>query len=299
MITLEPHYNIDCSGGDPFETPETRARGDWYGVHGVPVVWIDGSRNVLGASNCETAYNAYLDAISERLAETGGLSPIAIEGQYVPHEFGIDVLATCRLVDPASLAMLQATIVVIESNIYAADPEYFDDTWNHVVRMIHNQEITLVNQGDEAVIAITLPLDPEWNTDEIDVVALVQQNGLDLEIYQGALLERYTSAIEEDGIAAALATGIDLCNPNPFYSQTEIGFFLTPEAVNRPVRVEVFDFSGRRITSLLNGRVSPGAHTLTWDGRNDLGVPVGNGVYLVRLDTWSTSRSEKLVLIRD
>ena len=56
-----------------------------------------------------------------------------------------------------------------------------------------------------------------------------------------------------------------------------------PAAVE--ARLELFDLTGRRIRTLLSGAVSAGERRVSWDRRDDHGVPVESGVYFARLWT--------------
>lgn len=49
------------------------------------------------------------------------------------------------------------------------------------------------------------------------------------------------------------------------------------------VRLEVFDVAGRRVTALTAADYPAGVHTVSWDGRDDAGRPLGAGVYFVRM----------------
>jgi len=76
--------------------------------------------------------------------------------------------------------------------------------------------------------------------------------------------------------------------PNPFNPQTTIAFDL---AVPGAVDVAVYDLTGARVR-LLDERTYPaGRHSLVWDGRDDAGVRVASGMYLLRLkaggEVWS------------
>ncbi len=86
--------------------------------------------------------------------------------------------------------------------------------------------------------------------------------------------------------------------PNPFNSSTTISFSLSPSAgrggIQGGVRLAIYDLSGRLVTDLLGSTgVSAGNHKVVWDARD---VPAG--VYLVRLEAGSQTRTQKLVLMR-
>jgi hypothetical protein len=68
--------------------------------------------------------------------------------------------------------------------------------------------------------------------------------------------------------------------PNPFNPVTTINFEL-PQAGQ--VTIEVYDILGRRTTTLVDEFYAPGAHTVTWDGRDINRNEVSSGVYYIRL----------------
>ncbi|MCB9465677.1 MAG: T9SS type A sorting domain-containing protein [Candidatus Eisenbacteria bacterium] len=83
--------------------------------------------------------------------------------------------------------------------------------------------------------------------------------------------------------------------PTPFTTSTQLKFQL-----DRPtdVRVEVFDATGRRIRLLQEGTLKAGEHTVTWNGRNDLGRDSVSGTYFVKLWTPDRTLSQKVLLMR-
>lgn len=61
-------------------------------------------------------------------------------------------------------------------------------------------------------------------------------------------------------------------------------------------RVEVFDLQGRRLRVLAERSFAPGAHVLTWDGRDEAGRAVRRGLYFVRLLTPAGARTARVVV---
>jgi len=165
----------------PFATAATAARGAWYGVSGVPAVRFDGKYAVDGAQSCDQVASAYRAKILQRLQETGQTSPVQIVASYIPLQTGIPISATFRLVDPATLSDLRATLILYEDNIL-----YNGKHWNHVVREIIDEDVELNQIGDEATVSRTIPVDPAWNVAEIHAVAFLQQTSGDRPIVQGA-----------------------------------------------------------------------------------------------------------------
>ncbi len=83
--------------------------------------------------------------------------------------------------------------------------------------------------------------------------------------------------------------------PNPFNPTTTIAFDIAK--AGRATLV-VYDVTGARVRTLVDGAVQAGPHRLTWDGRNDQRQPVGSGVYFYRLSTGGKSLTKKMVLLK-
>lgn len=96
---------------------------------------------------------------------------------------------------------------------------------------------------------------------------------------QMAVLEKYTAAettvisdMKNDPEAFSLTQN----SPNPFAEYTEITFYLPRSS---SVRLNVYDFSGRRIVSLAEGFFTAGHHKVYWDGCSEKGEKLPSGVY--------------------
>ncbi len=83
--------------------------------------------------------------------------------------------------------------------------------------------------------------------------------------------------------------------PNPFNPSTSIHYQLTE---SRPVRLIVYDLLGQPVRTLVDGLRTRGAHTATWDGRDQQGKAVASGVYLYRLHAGRRASSGKMLLLR-
>lgn len=84
--------------------------------------------------------------------------------------------------------------------------------------------------------------------------------------------------------------------PNPFNPSTELRFALAEPG---RVTLTVHDLSGRRQRALLEAAPCPaGEQRLVWDGRNDAGVALPSGVYLLRLEAAGQTLSRKVTLLK-
>ena len=84
-------------------------------------------------------------------------------------------------------------------------------------------------------------------------------------------------------------------HPNPFNALTEIKFDL-PQSSR--VDLKVFDITGRLVRVIASGRMPAGFHVATWDGRDDRGYSVANGVYYYELLAGPVSARRRMVLLR-
>jgi hypothetical protein len=83
--------------------------------------------------------------------------------------------------------------------------------------------------------------------------------------------------------------------PNPFNPSTTIHYGLEERS---HVAITLYDYLGREIRTLVNDIVSPGNHTVVWDGRDETGIDVASGVYIYRMVTAGLVRSGKMLLVR-
>ena len=83
--------------------------------------------------------------------------------------------------------------------------------------------------------------------------------------------------------------------PNPFHSATTISFHV-PDG-GTAVSLCIYDISGRRVRTLIDGYEPSGTRSVRWDGRDDAGTAVVRGAYFYRLTTPSFSETRKMLLL--
>ncbi|OPL19390.1 MAG: hypothetical protein AVO35_10920 [Candidatus Aegiribacteria sp. MLS_C] len=87
---------------------------------------------------------------------------------------------------------------------------------------------------------------------------------------------------------------IDNPVPNPVTSTASIGFGL-PFATC--AEISVYDLTGRIVSSIGPGELGPGTHSVTWDGNSFDGVPVPNGIYMLRLTVPSAGSVTRMLAV--
>jgi len=93
-------------------------------------------------------------------------------------------------------------------------------------------------------------------------------------------------------VRALLQTRLLPSFPNPMRSSATVRFEVARAG---PVRLEVYDLSGRRLRALVSGAVEAGIHELAWDGRDDSGVDLAPGIYTLRMLTEDRGVARKVV----
>ncbi|MFQ6043084.1 MAG: FlgD immunoglobulin-like domain containing protein, partial [Candidatus Poribacteria bacterium] len=97
-----------------------------------------------------------------------------------------------------------------------------------------------------------------------------------------------------------LHTALHQNYPNPFNPETWIPYQLADAA---DVTVEIYSVTGDLIKSINLGRKEAGAYmtkkkAICWDGRNELGEKVANGVYFYTLRAGEFRATRRMVILK-
>lgn len=108
----------------------------------------------------------------------------------------------------------------------------------------------------------------------------------------GRILKTITGGTVSSGFVTESANSFELFQnyPNPFNPATSIQFSVSHKS---EVRLIVYDMNGKEVSTLVNGRLQAGMHTVRFDAGE-----LPSGVYLYKLSTESTSTVRRMVLIR-
>jgi hypothetical protein len=83
--------------------------------------------------------------------------------------------------------------------------------------------------------------------------------------------------------------------PNPFNAEVAIRYELR---TTEHVALDIYDVRGAKIRKLVNGVRHAGEHEIQWDAKNDQGIAVASGLYVVRLNTGGMTLSDKITLLK-
>lgn len=82
--------------------------------------------------------------------------------------------------------------------------------------------------------------------------------------------------------------------PNPS-SAPVIEYYLIADS---KVELSVYNLLGQKVRTLAKGVQKRGHKSLKWDGRDDTGIEVPDGIYFLRMESETQTQSRKLVLLR-
>ena len=83
--------------------------------------------------------------------------------------------------------------------------------------------------------------------------------------------------------------------PNPFNPSTSINFSIPEFSM---VSISVYNISGQKVKSLLQGNMGPGHHQVSWYGDDNNGISVSNGIYFYIMETSSFVEKRKMLFIK-
>lgn len=166
--------------------------------------------------------------------------------------------------------------------------------------------------GDTVTIAGNATLDrgvnfwvrPSWNADSCRMVAFIQKdtvvNTYDKPVYQSSKI--WVRSLPQTGVETApiveppiTEVWLSAAEPTPFKATARINYALPSDG---PVSLAVYNLVGAKVRTLLEGRGTPGHHTAVWDGCNDRGTRVPQGVYFFELKTAYKNLTTRTVLVR-
>lgn len=83
--------------------------------------------------------------------------------------------------------------------------------------------------------------------------------------------------------------------PNPFNGRTNIEFYMNRTGM---VKVEIYNLMGQKVRSLISEIRNAGAHSISWNGKNDMGQDLGSGIYLYRMTTDNFKASKRILYLK-
>ncbi len=64
------------------------------------------------------------------------------------------------------------------------------------------------------------------------------------------------------------------------------------------MKINIYDVTGRQIYCILNKKLKTGSYKFEWDGEDQEGQALPNGVYFIQLENITNHLTQKVILLR-
>jgi|GEM_PF-6845687 len=156
-----------------------------------------------------------------------------------------------------------------------------------------------VVEGADFLLWYQSPVDVtnDGNVDISDQAAMAYLLGLDMiDTNDDGFVDGLFITPVLPGAELSSAVQLHPAYPNPFNPMTVLSFSLPS---SQPVDLAIFDVKGNRIHTLLAAETfAAGRHEVTWNGRDDNGLPTPAGMYFFRLGTRSDVQTGRMMLLK-
>ncbi len=101
----------------------------------------------------------------------------------------------------------------------------------------------------------------------------------------------------EEEISERVITELSLGQnyPNPFNPATLIEYEIPRDG---QVKLEIYNILGQKVRRLFKGHVEKGLHRIRWDGKDNNGRDLANGIYFYRIRVGDFVETKKMVLLK-
>ena len=157
----------------------------------------------------------------------------------------------------------------------------FDDRYFYIIQVYSNvangEEMTFkyYDSTHDEVVEYTESI--EFTSD------MVVGNGFD------------TFGLSREALSAPMEYSLSDAYPNPFNPTTTLSFSVPTEGV---VSLNIYDMTGRLVSTLVDGNLEQGYHSIIWNGMDSNGHAVSSGMYIYSLNGEGVSITKKMVLMK-
>jgi len=83
--------------------------------------------------------------------------------------------------------------------------------------------------------------------------------------------------------------------PNPYNPVTQITYRLPQPGV---VSLKIYNVQGQLVRTLVNEYKPAGTHSISWNGKSDLGMGVSSGIYFYRIQAGNFTETKRMILLK-
>ncbi|GAB1468834.1 hypothetical protein MASR2M64_15900 [Candidatus Cloacimonadota bacterium] len=169
---------------------------------------------------------------------------------------------------------------------------------------IKNSGHYLITAGSQGITVISIynlaaPEQTGYYYQEGDMCWDMEVVGEQLFVCQGSHLGVYNiaAAVSNPTTPELPQTLVSISNyPNPFASTTTIE--ISGKADNSPCELAIYNLKGQKVKSLQAGVLTGDTQSLSWDGCDNLGTAVADGIYLYRFTQKGASQTKRMLKLK-
>ena len=132
-----------------------------------------------------------------------------------------------------------------------------------------------------------------FNSLENEIVEYTESLEFNSKMHVGNGLEPF--GLSREALPAPEEYNLSDAYPNPFNPTTTLSFSVPTEGV---VSLNIYDMTGRLVSTLVDGNLEQGYHSITWNGMDSNGHAVSSGMYIYSLNGEGVSITKKMVLMK-
>ncbi len=222
---------------------------------------------------------------------------ITIEGTYDIEALAGEITVTIMAEENPGLSNLKLRVALTENHIRWQAPNgaiLHDQTFRDMMPSTAGIGIA-ISEGEtvQETLEFTTPspLDPL----NCVLVAFVQSDQNKRILQAGRInIPDLTPTDVEDDTNVPESFTLSQNYPNPFNATTMIDF----KTAGGAVKLEVFDLTGAKVGTLINGDLEAGRHSIVWNGSNEQGSVLASGVYFYKLSTSEGQQVKRMILLK-
>ncbi len=274
----------------------TKANADW--VFKAPVITIaeDQTDFVFPVyASTDSAWNA-AQVMFDFCSDTGKIhiDSLTLSG----YGYFETVFDTCSTVGYAQYAFyvdssttggfcygVQWAVLVIAGYVPVTNDEAIFAVWGHIDSSVTTLDTIEIDMTEAAECGYPLEFDHVFAT-------YPEAHEMVADLVDGMIIVQRPTAVEES--KPMLDFALKSLAPIPFSDNLNIEFSIPG---NCPVRVDIYDASGRLVRELLNTTLKAGVHTVSWDALDNAGRVVSQGIYFVRITSPYGTINRKVTMV--
>lgn len=201
---------------------------------------------------------------------------------------------------PASLGANPASVNDLDLEVEGGGEVYLGNVFNLAAGVSQTGGTAdLLNNVERAIIAS--PAEEEWTIRVHGAEVPLGPQGYALVVNGGLFrLSKFETEDPEQPSEPGprgnpTQASLSMPRPNPFSSEASYELALPQQS---PVRLAIYDVSGRLVRVILDRSLTAGRHTLIWDGHDEQGRAVPSGIYFAKVSAPGFEQQVKGVLLR-